>query len=167
MKRIVVVGNNGSGKSVFSTQLGEKLHIPVIHLDVYFHLPGWKKRPTEEFLKLHDQFIGKKEWIIDGTYRKTLEKRINAADTIIFLDIPKWLAFYRLIKRRIMYRHRKRPDLPDFLKEKISVLLLRKNLTFSRKKMYEFINRYKGSKTIIVLKSPTEIDNFLNTIKNQ
>lgn len=162
MKRIIVIGNNGSGKSVFSAKLGKKLNLPVIHLDSYFHLPGWEKRPNEEWLKIHDEFIQGKEWIIDGTYRKTLEKRINAADTIIFLDIPKWLAFYRMVKRRIVHRNSKRPDMPDFLNEQISFLLFRKNLTFSSKRIYEIINKHNDSKKIIILRDNKMIEKFLN-----
>lgn len=162
MERIIVIGNNGSGKSVFSIKLGNKLNLQVIHLDSYFHLPGWGKRPNEEWLKLHDDFIKGDKWIIDGTYRKTLEKRINAADTIIFLDIPKWLAFYRMINRRIIYRNSKRPDMPDYLNEQMSFTLFRKNITFSRKRIYEIINKYNDSKKIVVLKNNKEIEQFLN-----
>lgn len=164
MKRIVVIGNNGSGKSIFSARLGEKTKNPVIHLDTHFHLPGWKKRPSEEFYALVDNFIKKDRWIIDGLYRKTLIKRIEAADTIIFLDIPKYKTFYRIFKRRIIYRKGKRPDMPDFLNEQISFTLIRKNILFNKKEIYKILDNYSGKKKIIILKNNKEIENFLTNI---
>lgn len=164
MKRVLVIGNNGSGKSVFAVKLGEKTKLPVIHLDAYFHLPGWKKRPNDEWLTLVDGFLKQEKWIIDGLYRKTLIKRIDAADTIIFLDIPKYKAFYRMINRRFKYRKSKRPDMPDFLNEQISFILIRKNLMFNKKVIYKILEKYKDSKKIIILKNSKEIDQFIRRV---
>lgn len=162
MKRIAVIGNNGTGKSVFAAKLGRKLNLPVIHLDTYFHKPGWKKVSSDEWDKIHAGLIKEEKWIMDGTYKRTLEKRISAADTVIFLDLPKWLAFYRMLKRRIQYGKSKRPDMPDFLKERISFILFRKNLSFSSKTIYKILEKYKDNKNIIILKNNRDIENFLS-----
>lgn len=135
MKRVLIIGNNGSGKSVFSRRLGEKLRIPVIHLDKYYHLANWKTVAKDDWDKMQYEFIKGEKWIIDGTYMRTLETRLKAADTIIFLDLPKWLAITRAIKRRIINRNKYRPDMPEFLSERMSPSLFRKMLLFSKKKL--------------------------------
>jgi hypothetical protein len=42
MRRIIVVGSQGSGKTSFALKLGRKLGLPVVHLDVLYGRPGWK-----------------------------------------------------------------------------------------------------------------------------
>ena len=164
MRKVVVIGNNGTGKSVSAVKLGKKLNLPVIHLDTYFHKPGWTKVSNEEWDKIHGEFIKGKEWIMDGTYKRTLDKRINAADTVIFLDFPKWLAFYRMVRRRILNRNSRRPDMPEFLTERLSMILLRKNLTFSKKRIYQILQKYNDTKVIIILKNNKEVDRFLKEV---
>ncbi len=162
MQRVVVIGISGSGKSVFSQRLGEKLHIPVIHLDAYFHTAGWKKVTKTDWDKQIESFIRQKTWILDGNYKRTLDVRIKAADIVIYLEIPKWLAFYRIIKRRMTNRSIKRPDLPVYLNEQISLTLIRKTLFYSKKEMFAIINKHKTSQHIIVLKGTKSINTFLN-----
>jgi len=160
MKRVIVIGNNGSGKSIFAVKLGKKLKLPVIHLDKLFHKPGWKRATNEEWDEIQKQIIQEKEWIIDGTYKRTLDVRLKAADTVVFIDIPKWLAFIRAIKRRIAHRHKTRPDLPDYLKEQMSLKLIKKILFFSRAEILRRLNDYKG-KTIIILHNNEELESFI------
>lgn len=162
MKRVVVIGNNGTGKSVFSTRLGKKLNLPIIHLDTFFHTTGWKRVTDEEWDKIHAELVSQDVWIMDGTYRRTLPLRIKRADTIFFLDLPKKLAFYRMIKRRIISRNKKRPGRSDSQKEQISLILFRKNISFSNKRIYQIIDEFRDTKNIIVFKKTKDIEDFLN-----
>lgn len=164
MKRVIVIGNNGSGKSVFSEKLGNKLNIPVIHLDKHFHKPGWKTLSDEEWDEKLSDLIKGDWWVMDGTYPRTLAIRVSAADTIIFLDLPKWLTFSRLVKRRIIGRNKPRPDLPDFLSERLSWQLLKKNLTFSRKKFIDKLEEYSKNKDVFILHNSKEIDRFFEKL---
>ena len=86
MKRIIVVGCSGSGKSTFSLRLHEKTGIPLHHLDNIW----WKKDKThisrDEFDIKLDEIMSNDSWIIDGDYSRTYERRIVACDTIFFLD---------------------------------------------------------------------------------
>lgn len=100
MKRILVVGSSGAGKSSFSKRLQEKLHLELIHLDQYYWKPGWVKPEHSEWDDTVKSLLQKDSWIMDGNYRSTLHLRIPAADTIIFLDFPRWICFYRIYKRR-------------------------------------------------------------------
>lgn len=88
MKKVIVIGCPGSGKSTFSRRLAEKTDIPVYHLDMMY----WNEDKTTVdkgiFLERLDAVLQKDEWIIDGNYISTMEQRMLACDTIIFLDYP-------------------------------------------------------------------------------
>jgi adenylate kinase family enzyme len=48
MKRILIIGCGGAGKSTLARQLGDKLGLPVVHLDKLFWHPGWVESSKEE-----------------------------------------------------------------------------------------------------------------------
>lgn len=164
MKRIMIIGNNGSGKSTFASQLGKKLRREVVHLDGLFHLPNGKRMENKEWDKIQAELVKKKEWIIDGTYLRTLDTRLKEADTIIFLDSPKWICLYRIIKRRIIYRKEIRPDLPKYMKERVSFRLLQKLFTFPRDTILSKLEGYQNIKKIITLHNADEIKTFVTKI---
>ena len=88
MNKIIVIGCPGSGKSTFSKKLSEKTVIPLYHLDMMY----WNEDKTTVnkniFLERLGAVIQKDEWIIDGNYISTMEQRMLACDTVIFLDYP-------------------------------------------------------------------------------
>ncbi|HAG53115.1 MAG TPA: topology modulation protein, partial [Alphaproteobacteria bacterium] len=83
MKRILIIGSSGAGKSTFSKKLAKKLKTNNIHLDHLFWLPEWKERNKEDFDKLLAKELIKDRWIMDGNYHRTLSKRLRYADTVI------------------------------------------------------------------------------------
>ena len=83
MERIVIIGCGGAGKSTLARQLGEKLDIPVVHLDKLFWRPGWVQVSKEEFDKLHREALAREKWIMDGNFDRTMEERITRSDTVI------------------------------------------------------------------------------------
>ena len=88
MKKIIVIGSGGAGKSTFSGQLGEKLGIPVVHLDKLFWHPNWTRTPEDEWFEIIRREIARDEWIMDGNFGGTRQIRMQACDTVIFLDMP-------------------------------------------------------------------------------
>ena len=89
MKRVAVIGPPGAGKTTFARRLADKTGLPLIHLDAHFWNPGWVPTPREEWRARHAELLSPDEWIIDGVYPGTLEERVAAADTVIFLDVPR------------------------------------------------------------------------------
>lgn len=111
MKKIILIGSGGSGKSTLARQLGNKLNIKVHHLDTLFWKPNWEGVPKEEQRTVQNELVKGEKWIIDGNYGGTMDIRINAADTIIFLDIHRTICVYRAFKRIVQYRNKTRPDM--------------------------------------------------------
>ena len=78
-KKIIVIGNCGSGKTTFATKLAEILDLPLTHLDSEFWQPGWGTTPREQWLEKVKAMAARDEWILDGNYGSTLKERFLAA----------------------------------------------------------------------------------------
>lgn len=99
MKRILIVGSCGAGKSTLAVQLSQITKLPLIHLDSVFWLPNWVQKDKDIFDEELRGLLSNEEWIIDGNYHRTMEMRFEKADTIIFLDYNRYLCIFRAIKR--------------------------------------------------------------------
>ena len=167
MKRVIVIGSGGSGKSTFSRELGEITRLPVVHLDKLHWHPNWVGTPTVEWEQIVRREIEKPEWIMDGNFGGTRQIRMQAADTIIMLDLPRWVCMYRILKRSIVYRNKTRPDMGEGCTERFDwefitwVWNYRKD---SRKRAFRELDSQKG-KNIIILKSRTEVAQFLERMR--
>lgn len=108
MAKIFITGNAGSGKSTLGKRLANDLGLQVHGLDKIVWQEGWRKTPREERRKLIKKLISKPSWVIEGVDDDIL----RAADTIIFLDIPRRICFYQAAKRNWRYLFSSRPDAP-------------------------------------------------------
>lgn len=112
MQRIVVMASSsGAGKSTFARQLGERLDLPVHHLDVLFWKPGWVESSMEEFSAAQSLVVQQPAWIIEGNYTSTYAIRETRADTLIYLDVSLGLCMWRVVARRVRNHGRTRPDM--------------------------------------------------------
>ena len=166
MKRIVVIGSGGSGKSTFSRDLGEKTGIPVVHLDRLFWLAGWEKRPRDEWLSMLSRELEMDRWIMDGNFGSTREMRIRHADTVIFLDLPRYVCMCRILKRTLMYRRGQRPDMADGCDERFDPEFILWVWNFPNRGRKDLIDELGAfpEKNIITLKSRAEVDRFLREV---
>ena len=102
-KRFIVVGTSGSGKTTLARQIAQKLSIQHIELDSLNWDANWIQPPTEELIKrVQDALVQAGDtWTIDGNYSRVREIVWQQADTIIWLDYPRWLVYWRIITRTI------------------------------------------------------------------
>ena len=168
MRKILVIGSGGSGKSTLSKSLGEKLGIEVFHLDKFYWRSGWVKPESEKWLQTVEELMMRDEWIIDGNYGGTLKQRVASCDTIVFLDLSKLVCLRRIIKRRLSYRNRARPDMAEGCHERLNLEFVSWVLNYSRRsrpKVLELIKLNSAKKKIFWLKSPQQVEAFLASLK--
>jgi len=164
MRKILVIGSGGAGKTTFARRLSEILNIDVIHLDALFWKSGWVETPTVEWKKTVEMLIAQDSWIMDGNYSGTLDIRIEACDTVIFLDIARRVCVWRVIKRGLQYRNRRRPDMADGCLERLDlnfILWVWNYKKRTRPKILKSIEEYATGKKIIWLQSNGEAERFL------
>jgi adenylate kinase family enzyme len=164
MKKVLVIGSGGSGKSTFATRLGELLGIEVIHLDQFYWRPGWVETPKSEWLKTVERLVRKDSWIIDGNYSGSLEMRLAACDTVIFLDIARSVCIWRLLKRVVRYRKKSRPDMAEGCTERFNLEFVRWVWNYSSRTKPKVLVRLKENaarKRIVHLHSSSEVEKFL------
>ena len=127
MRRILVIGIPGAGKSTLAAGLGAALDLPVIHLDALFWKPGWKETPRDEFRALTAELIKREQWVIDGHYGRSFDVRLPAADTVVLLDLPRMLCIWRVIRRWLTHIGRTRPDMGPGCPEKVDWEFIKQN----------------------------------------
>ena len=158
MKKIIVIGCPGSGKSHFSRALHTKKGIPLYHLDMLFWNADKTTVDRDVFITRLDDILIKDEWIIDGNFSSTMEKRMDACDTVFFLDYPLDICLDGVKQRRgkarddiLWLEYEEDIEFTEFIKS------FREN---SRSQIISLLEKY-SCKNIIVFKSREEADEFL------
>ena len=166
MERIMIIGCGGSGKSTLARKLGEKTGLPVVHLDKLFWNPGWVSVSQEEFDRRHDAALAGDCWIIDGNFNRTLPRRLERCDTVIYLDYSRMACLLGVMKRILTTYGTVRPDMGEGCPERVDweflVWIWNFNKT-KRKKYYDLLSAQTG-KEIYILKNRREVKRFLGQI---
>jgi adenylate kinase family enzyme len=164
MRRVLVIGSGGAGKSTFAADLGARTGLPVIHLDALYWRAGWQETPREEWAARVDELIALDAWIMDGNYGGTMERRLAACDTVVFLDFPRALCLWRVVARRARYRGRTRPDMAEGCREHLTWEFARWVWTYRRERRPGVLKRLgelREGQRVHVLRSPREVRRFL------
>lgn len=164
MRRVLIIGNSGGGKSTLARRLGEKLGLPVIHLDVLFWKPGWVESDRDDYRTRVMAALQAPAWICDGQFTSTFHLRMPMSDTIVWIDQPRALCLFRAIWRAVTYRHGGRPDMAEGCREKIDLDFYRYIWTFDRKVRPEIetaLAEHGGHAKLFRLRSDREIAAFL------
>ena len=98
-ERIVVVGTSGSGKTTFARQLAAALDVPYTELDELYWGPEWTPVAPEDFASRVASAVSESHWVIDGNYAAVRELVWGRATTLVWLDYPFWLVFWRAVTR--------------------------------------------------------------------
>ena len=158
MKRIIVIGCPGSGKSRLSRALHNKTGIPLYHLDLMYWNADKTTVEKSVFLERLHAALEKDEWIIDGNYGSTMELRMAACDTVIFLDYPLDICLDS-IKERF---GKPRSDMPWIETEEDAEFIefIKSYNEQQKPKVLALLEKY-GEKNIVILRSREQADKFL------
>jgi adenylate kinase family enzyme len=164
MRKTVIIGCGGSGKSTLARRLGEILKIEVVHLDKLYWRPNWVEPPKDEWQKTVEEILKRDSWIMDGNFGGTMEMRLQACDTAIFLDFPPTACIYRVLKRRLKYRNTNRPDMSVGCNEKVDLEFLLWVWNYRKTKkpaVEEKLKILSNKKAVFHLKSQKDVEKFL------
>lgn len=170
MKRIIIIGCSGSGKTILARKMGDLLGLPVHHLDKLHWLPGWVRPPDDEWRQIQQELVSGDQWIIDGNYGGTLNIRLEACDTVVYLAFSKYRCLYRVFKRSTLGRNRTRSDLnpecPEQMPDWEWIRWIWRYPKHSGPRVLEKIAASDAKKTI-VLRSPRDVRQFLRSLTAQ
>ena len=169
--KINVVGTSGSGKSTFSKKLSRKINHSYIEMDELHWKSDWIESNTEDFFEKLKKKLSSENWILDGNYFKAQDIKWEKTNQVIFLDLPFWVVFFRVIRRSIfrvikrekLWHGNKESFVNLFFSKESMILHTIRSFQKNRDRFHE-LSRSKKYKYIefVKLKSQKEIDEFLS-----
>ena len=168
MRRVLVLGCPGAGKSTLARSLGEALSLPVVHLDKLWWKSGWINRTEGEFDALLDAVLLGEEWVIDGNYLRTLPRRLERCDAVVLLDYPRRVCLLRALRRILTWRRRTRPDMAADCPERLDGEFVRWIWEFhrtQRPQVLELLDGWTGE--LRVFRSPRACAGFLAKLERE
>lgn len=169
MKRILIIGNAGSGKTTFAKALAQKINLPLIHLDKLFWCGEWEHLPREKFDAVLQEELEKAEWIIDGNFDRTIPHRLQYCDTVFFFDLPTiaclWGSTVRVIKNYGKTRDDMGGNCPEYF-DKQKASLYKSIFSFNRthRNKYHTLLEAHKDKNIVVFKSRKQAYKYLEKL---
>jgi adenylate kinase family enzyme len=166
MDRIMIIGCGGSGKSTLARQLGQKLGLPVVHLDQLFWTPGWVSISKDEFDRVHEAALAEEKWIMDGNFDRTIPKRLQRCDTVIYLDFSRFACLMGVLKRVLSTYGKVRPDMGEGCPERMDLDFLKWVWNFNknkRERIYGLLKEAEGVQ-VIILKKRRMVKKFLSEL---
>lgn len=164
MKKVLVTGNIGSGKTTLCKKLSKILNLPAYHFDQVAWQPNWMRPTPEQKITKTNQLLAKNEWVIDAVSKELME----SADTIIFLDFPRRISAWRTLKRNIQCRFGTRPEMPENCPDfKHLPFIIRIIWNFPKKQtpwILEAMDRMKHQKRIVHIRKNKDLRTFMRTV---
>jgi adenylate kinase family enzyme len=163
---VVILGPGGAGKSELATSISERTGLPVVHLDVLFWRQGWRPAPREEALGHLAAATARARWILDGNFLEggLTDPRFDRADTVIFLDLSRARCLFRVLKRFVRDRRRRRPDLPEGCFEGFDLEFLRWIWRYpctDRPRVLRLLARLGPDVEVRHLRSPSDVRRYV------
>lgn len=159
MKKVIVIGCPGSGKTTFAEKLNKITGLPLYYLDAIWHKPDKTHIPREKFDERISEIFSEPEWIIDGNYKRTIEMRLKECDTVFLFDLPTEVCLQG-VRERI---GKERYDLP-WLEKELDEEFKKFIEDFPKDTLpyiYELVEKYKTEKQVVVFKSRAEANNYI------
>ncbi|MBR3815853.1 MAG: adenylate kinase [Clostridia bacterium] len=159
MKKVIVIGCPGSGKTTFAEKLSKSTGLPLYYLDAIWHKPDKTHIPMEEFDERITEIFKESEWIIDGNYKRTIEMRLRQCDTVFLFDLTTSVCIQGVTDRIGKGRY----DLP-WIETELDEEFRKFIEEFPKDTLpyiYELLDKYSDEKDIVVFRSREEADEYL------
>jgi adenylate kinase family enzyme len=159
---VAIIGCSGSGKSTLAGKLAERTGLPLIHLDREYWKPGWVEPDRDAWKAQVAELARRPAWIMDGNFGRTLAVRLQAADTVVLLDFPRWRCLVRVLRRTIFGRGKVRDDMGPGCPERFDLEFLRwiwRRRRDSRPRVLAALATAAGE--VYILRRPAEVIRFL------
>lgn len=158
-RRIVVIGGAGAGKSTLARRLGERLGLPVTHLDRLFYGPGWTPVGGTVFRARVAEALAGDAWVVEGTYHDASALSLPRADLVIWLDRPFALRLWRTWRKTRIGRARPRADRPDGCLEGFGWRYVATILSFGgwTRRVERSVRAVAAGATVLCLRSDAEV----------
>ena len=100
-RRIAVVGTaSGNGKTTFGRALAARLGVPFVEMDAIVHCAGWVELADDELRARMEPILAGEGWVVDGGYERKIGTMVfDAADLVVWLDLPARVWLPRLLRR--------------------------------------------------------------------
>ncbi|MEM8649996.1 MAG: DNA topology modulation protein FlaR [Pseudomonadota bacterium] len=127
-------------------------------------------RSDESISELVSDAISRDTWIFDGNYSRNFYERASRSDTIVFLDIPRWLCLFRVTKRALSQLGKSRSDMADDCPERIDgafwefLKFIYNYPSNGRLKALKLLEEAPASASVFHLRSRGDVDKFLQSV---
>ncbi len=167
MQRFLVIGCGGAGKTTVARQIAARTGLPLVHLDQLYWHPGWIPTPNAEWDRQVQALIGQEAWVMDGNYGRTLPQRLAAADTVVFLDLPRLVCSWRIIKRQLQHWGRSRADVAPGCPERLTLEFLVWIWTYRERRRPDIVRRLgevRDAKQVFILTHAADVRRFIASL---
>lgn len=151
VQKVSIIGGSGTGKTTLANSLGKEMNLPVYHMDGMNYYENWVERDKKERDNMILQIIKKEKWIIDGTYRSTLEERLQKSDLIIYLDYSTFAQLKGVMQRFFKSKGKERQEIPG-CKERLNWNFLIFVIKWRKKKrefVLNIVNKIDKEKVVV------------------
>jgi adenylate kinase family enzyme len=163
MRRVLVIGSPGAGKSTLATRLAARLGVPVHYLDLHHWEPGWHYRDAADARARVRALTDTPAWVMEGNFAETFDLRMPRADTLVWLDYPRATCIRRILTRTIKDYGKQRADLPEGCPETFDAAVFRFAWRFpaeSRPQISASLARYGHHLQVFRLRNDRDVAEF-------
>jgi adenylate kinase family enzyme len=129
LRRVVVLGCAGSGKTTVAAELARRTGLPLVPLDEHYWQPGWTKPPDDAWRATQRRLVAEPSWVLDGNYASSFDERLPYADTVVVLETPRRRCLVNVLVRA---RRRRGTEVAPGCPQQVDLGLLRYVWSFPR-----------------------------------